>query len=610
MEGLEVLKKFCASLPEKPGIYKMLSENGEYLYIGKAKNLKKRVIYYTKNDLPTRLHRMVFLTRKTEYIVTNSEAEAFLLEAVQIKQNKPRFNILLKDDKSFPYIRITMNNEFAQISKFRGKNSKDIKLFGPFASVSGVERTIGVIKKIFKIRTCSDSYFETRKRPCLQYQIGRCSAPCVSKISKEDYNDSVKNTIDFLMGRTNSLQTNLSKKMEEYSDSMEFEKAAQVRDNIKALTSIQKRTGVESSDIQDVDVITLVKKSNFACVSIFFYRSGQNYGAIPYFPKFTDDATDEEIILAFIGQFYQRRAAPPNIILNVDLTDSNPIEDALFKLHNNKTKFLPPKTRKYKEVMDYALINANEFIDNKITETSSSLRIFTEIKKYFNLSDIPTRIEVYDNSHIMGKFAVGAMVVASQDGLEKNEYRKFTIETNNSIYGGDDYQMMREVMTRRIKRFSSEPEKIPSLMIIDGGKGHMTTIEKIFKENNISLSFVCMSKGVKRNAGFETFHMPGREPFTIDNKDNVMKYLQVLRDEVHNFAITSHRAKRSKSISASTIDTIPSVGPKRKKALLNHFGSYDSIKNASLEELERVNGISKSTAKIIFEFIRGLNIST
>lgn len=603
-EGLEILKKFCSSLPDKPGIYKMFSAEGEPLYIGKAKNLKKRVSYYIKDDLPNRLKRMVFLTRKTEYMVTNSEAEAFLLEALQIKRQKPRFNILLKDDKSFPYIKLTTNHEYPQILKFRGRKSKDYKLFGPFASVGGVERTINVIKKIFKVRTCSDSYFESRTRPCLQYQIGRCSAPCTEKISKEDYSDSIQNTIDFLSGKTHSLQKKLSEKMEYFAENMMFEKAAEIRDNIKALSAIQQRTGVESSDIADIDVVMLQRRAGIVCVCVFFYRSGQNYGSIPYFPKVSEDTDDQEILSGFLGQFYQKRSPAPNILCNIEIDDASAIEQALFDLHKAKTKFISSKTRKYKDILDHTKINAKEFLEKKITENSKSEKIFKEIQERFELPEIPSRIEVYDNSHIMGKYAVGAMVVASKDGFEKNEYRKFTIETNSNEYGGDDYQMMREVLTRRIKRFKTEPERIPSLMIIDGGKGHLSTIEKLFKENSIYIPFVCMSKSEKRNAGFETFHMPLKEPFTIENKEEIMKYIQILRDEVHNFAIKSHRAKRAKSISASALDVIPSVGSKRKKALLNHFGSVDAIKEAKISEIAKVDGISKNIAEQILKFFK------
>ncbi len=604
MYGIDLIKNFCANLPEKPGIYKMLGEKDELLYIGKAKNLKKRVLYYSKQDIPTRLARMVFLTQKTEYLVTKSEAEAFLLEAQQIKLHQPRFNILLKDDKSFPYIKISTQHEYPQISKYRGKKSKEGEIFGPFASISDTEKAINNLKKIFKLRACSDAYFAARKRPCLQYQIKRCSAPCVNKISKEDYAETVKHAINFLKGKSIKIQEELSEEMQKFSEKMEFEKAGEIRDIIKALSYIQTNYEESIIDAHDYDVIVILQKSEIYSATVFFYRAGQNYGFKNYFPKHAEGISPHEVLSCFIGQFYQTRIPPEKILINIDLEEKNEIEEALYRLHNVKTKFLTSGNKKYKKLFDHVLLNADETLNSYIKELVKSSSKLYDLQKLLDLEELPERIEVYDNSHIMGKFAIGAMIVAGPEGFEKNEYRKFTITTNTSNFGGDDYQMLKEVLLRRINKIKKENGKIPSLMIIDGGKGHMNLVEKFFKEEGINIPFICMSKGEKRDAGGESFHMPGRESFTLSNNAQVMKYLQVLRDEAHRFAITGHRKKRSAAISASLIDEIPGIGASRKKKLLNHFGSAESLKSASIEELSKIEGISKNVAKKILEYFK------
>lgn len=610
MIGQDIIKNFCKDLPEKPGIYKMIGEGHEILYIGKAKNLKNRVIYYTKNDLPLRLSRMVFLVRRLEYIITKSEAEAFLLEASQIKISKPKFNILLKDDKSFPYIKINFSHEYPQIMKFRGKltkatNGKTDAHYGPFASNGDVERSINIIKKIFKIRGCSDNYFAGRKRPCMFYQIKKCSAPCVNKISKEDYLESVNNAGKFLSGKSAELQKIMSTKMEEYAENLDFEKAAEVRDSLKALSYIQVNTTIQGGEgMEDADVIGVVSKNNIYCVQVFFYRSGQNYGTRVYFPVHSEEKTEEEVFSGFIGQFYQSKHPAKQIISNVLMESKESVEEALLNLHGQKCKFLVPKSGFQKKILDHVIMNAMESLESHQVARTKNDNILEKITNLFDLTETPTRIEVYDNSHIMGKFAVGAMIVAGKDGFDKKEYRKYTIESNTNMYGGDDYQMLREVLTRRVKRFAAEPERIPSLFIIDGGKAHLNVATKVLEENNIDIPVVSMSKGEKRNAGGETFHMKDRDDFTLSNNDDEMKYLQILRDEVHNFAITSHRQKRSRAIGVSLVDQIPSVGGTRKKQLLNYFGSYDAIRNANIEDLEKVPGISRKIAEKIHGFFR------
>ena len=603
MHGISLIKHFCTTLPEKPGIYKMIGDDDELLYIGKAKNLKKRVTYYSKQALPTRLARMIFLTKKTEYLVTSSEAAAFLLEASQIKLHKPRFNILLKDDKSFPYIKITTDHDYPQILKYRGKTTQDTSLFGPFASISDLEKALNNLRKIFKLRSCTDSYFSSRKRPCLQYQIKRCSAPCVGKISKEEYSKTVDYTFKFLKGKTANLQIELSQHMQKFSEMMEYEKAAEVRDNIKALSYIQTTTDKSISNFSDIDVIGILTQNYIYSITVFFYRAGQNYGSRTYFPLHTEGIEIKEVLSNFIGQFYQIRISPSKILTNILLDEAQEIEEALYALHHVKTKFINPKASSNKNLMDHVMLNAAEALRIHMKDTAKAASCLKELQELLQLKEIPERIEIYDNSHIMGKFAVGAMVVAGADGFEKSEYRKFSIQTNINNFGGDDYQMLREVMTRRINKIKSEKSKIPSLMIIDGGKAHMNVVRKVMEERGIDIPYLCMSKGEKRDAGGETFHVIGMAPFTLSNDLPLMKYLQILRDEVHNFAIRSHRKKRSAAISISALDAIPSIGMTRKKMLLNHFGSVESIRSASEEELTTIESISKKIAQKIKEYL-------
>ncbi len=600
MRGVDLIKQFWSTLPEKPGIYKMLDDQGNILYIGKAKSLRKRVVYYTKTaDLTNRLARMVFLTSSAEYIVTSSEAEAFILEAAQIKQYQPRFNILLKDDKSFPFIKINFAHDFPQISKYRGKKLDKDKYFGPFANSLDVDRTINIIKKIFKIRGCTDNYFANRKRPCLQYQIKRCSAPCVGKISREDYESSIDCTLKFLKGQSKALHEELSCKMQEFSEALEFEKAAEIRDGIKALSYIQINTNGLGA-VEDSDVIGIAHENHIYCIQIFFYRAGQNFGSNIYFPKHSEDASIEEVFGSFVGQFYQSKIPAPSIISNVSIESQESVEEALKKLHGIKCKFIiPKKSGDTKKLLDHVMLNVNESLKREVASRMKNVGILESIKELFELPEVPTRIEFYDNSHIMGQYAVGSMVVAGSEGLMKNEYRKYTIKSNLSNSGGDDYGMMKEVLGRRIKRFVTDPEKIPSLIILDGGKGHLSAALKVLAEEGVDIPIACMSKGEKRDAGGEYFHMKNRVAFTLSNNQSQMKYLQILRDEAHNFAITAHRSKRTKAVYQSKVDNIPGIGAVRKKSLLSYFGSFDAIQNASELDLQKAVGISKEIAKNI-----------
>jgi excinuclease ABC subunit C len=610
LTGKEVIKDYLNNMPEGPGVYRMLDEESKVLYVGKAKNLKKRVVSYTKPDLPTRLLRMVFLTHSMEIITTSTEAEALLLEASLIKKLQPRFNILLRDDKSYPYIKLRMDHDYPQVVKYRGKKSADGKLFGPFASSRDVDKTVNELQKVFKLRPCSDNYFSGRKRPCLQYQIKRCSGPCVGKVSKEEYQDKVENIEAFLTGKTKVLQENLNKRMQKYSLEMDYEKAAEIRDTIKALSYIQIKGAPAEFQIQDADVIAAVTDDNGVCVQVFIYRGGQSYGNKAFFPIHAEGSSAEEVLSSFIGQFYQTRPCPSEIIISHDIEERESVETALSSLQKAKVKIIIPKKGSKTKLIELALENAKRALSAKVSKMVGNLDLLEKVQDLFELDKVPERIEVYDNSHIFGRFAVGAMIVATPEGFDKNEYRRYTIDNerrSSPITGGDDYAMLREVLTRRFKRIKEGSSEPADLMIIDGGKGHLSTVQKVMDQMDMHIPFVCMSKGVDRNAGREVFRKPSKEPFTLPRDEAVMKYLQILRDEAHNFAIKSHRIKRSKAISTSLLDAIQGVGPKRKKALLEYFGSVDAIREASVQDIMKIDTINKSTAETIYNALHSKN---
>jgi excinuclease ABC subunit C len=610
LTGKEYIKDFLRNTPENPGVYRMLDTENKVLYVGKAKNLKKRVVSYTKPDLPTRLLRMVFLTHSMEIITTNTEAEALLLEASLIKKLQPRFNILLRDDKSYPYIKLRTDHDFPQVVKYRGKKTSDGKLFGPFASTRDVDRTINELQKVFKLRPCSDNYFMGRKRPCLQYQIKRCTGACVGKVSKEDYVHTVKQIEAFLTGKTHILQEDLNKEMQSHSEKMDYEKAAEVRDKIKALSYIQSKAVPAEFQIQDADVIAAVTENNEACVQVFVYRGGQSYGNKAFFPIHAEGSSAQEILSSFIGQFYQTRPCPAEVIISHDIEEREAIEIALTSLRGFKVKIITPKKGTKTKLIELALDNAKRALSARISKMVGNLELLGKVQELFKLEKSPERIEVYDNSHIFGKFAVGAMIVATPEGFDKDEYRRFTIDNDkrlDPIKGGDDYSMLREVLSRRFKRIKEGSAKAADIMIIDGGKGHLSTVKKIMAQYNMNIPYVCMSKGVDRNAGRETFHLPDQEPFTLPKDQPVMKYLQILRDEAHNFAIKSHRIKRSKAISTSVLEAIPGVGPRRKKALLEYFGSVDAIKDATIADIMKIEKINKTTAETIHNALHSKN---
>ncbi|MGX6960703.1 MAG: excinuclease ABC subunit UvrC [Rickettsia endosymbiont of Pentastiridius leporinus] len=600
--GSELIKSKLIDVPECAGVYRMLDVNKQIIYVGKAKNLKKRLTNYIKTDLDTKTLRMIANTCFLEYSITKSEVEALLLEAQLIKKFQPKFNILLKDDKSFPFIKLRLDHDFPQLLKYRGKDLNDGKFFGPFASASEVNTTLSELQKIFKLRSCSDNYFNSRTRPCLQYEIKRCYAPCVGKINKGAYAELVAQVKDFLQGRSKELQENLSQKMEDLSWQMRFEEAAEIRDRIKALSYVQLKAGI-SDIVKDADIIAIAEKNGHYCVEVFLYRIGQACGNIPYFPVHTENSTKQEVLKYFLLQFYQKQQAPLEIILNHEIDDVENTVEAIKKI-NNITKLsitIPTKGGKAKLVQN-AETNALFSLEQYLKRFAKNQEIMAEIKQLFNLSELPNRIEVYDNSHIQGKFAIGAMIVAGENGFDKKEYRVFNVNSSNATGDiiGDDYEMLRQVLTRRLTRLKQEPHRLPSLMIIDGGKGHLGVVKEVMDKLEMNTPFVCMSKGPDRNAGLEQFHIVGRKVFTLDKSLPVMKYLQILRDEAHNFAIKNHRLGRSRAIKLSSLDEIDGIGETRKKALLHYFGSYKAVADATADELAKVKGISKPLAEMIF----------
>ncbi len=604
LSGKELIKSHIEDMPDCPGIYRMLDVDKRIIYIGKSKNLKNRLKQYT-GDLEGKTSIMISLTCYLEYSITESESSALLLEGQLIKKFKPKFNILLKDDKSFPYIKLRLDHDFPQLLKYRGAELKDGKFFGPFASVKHVEVTLLELQKIFKLRSCSDMYFSSRKRPCLQYQINRCYAPCTGKISKENYDELVDQIKTFLSGKNQSLQNFLVQKMQLFSDALKFEKAAEMRDRIKAISYIQLKaegTGLT----KNTDLIAITNINEEYCVELYIYRAGHACGNHAYFPEHTENSTIPEILKAFIIQLYHDKIPPENIVLSHSISDATIFSKALKDLHGVNVKIMSPKkSGPVERLMQIALENAKIALEQYIKSSAKNSHALEEIQKIFNLPSIPNRIEVYDNSHIQGSFAIGAMIVAGKNGFEKKEYRLFTIkEQEKNALGGDDYSMLREVLTRKINKLQKEPHRLPDLMIIDGGKGHMSVVQQVLQKFNLNIPFVCMSKGIERNSGREQFHRPNYELFTLDKNLPVMKYLQILRDEAHNFAIKNHRKKRSIAMKISSLDNIPGIGEVRKKSLLSYFGSFAAVSDATIDELTKVEGIKKDLATIIYNSIR------
>ncbi|MGC6516414.1 MAG: excinuclease ABC subunit UvrC [Candidatus Puniceispirillaceae bacterium] len=609
--GLAYLKSQLKTLPAKAGVYRMLDKQGDALYVGKARDLSKRVPSYTRaNNLNGRLMRMVAETAHLEIIVTATEVEALLLESNLIKQLRPRYNILLRDDKSFAHILLTSDHEFGRLVKHRGPQSKKGDYFGPFASAGAVNRTITSMTRAFMLRTCSDSDFATRSRPCLQYQIKRCTAPCASLVTPEAYQDQLDQARRFLSGKTDEVQKTYAAQMHEAAEALEFETAALWRNRIRALTAIQASQDIHIDGIKDADVIAIAKEGGQVCVQVFFIRNGTNYGNKAYFPAHVADAGKSEILSAFIGQFYDDKVPAPFILVS-DLPDNAPLlAEALSSQAGKAISLSRPSRGSRRKMMDMAVRNADEALARKLSEKASQHRLLAAIGDEFDMDQPPERVEIYDNSHIQGTNAVGAMVCAGPDGFIKSAYRKFNMRSTGkyAVSDGDDFTMMRQMIFRRFERaLREDPERTsqnwPDLLLIDGGRGQLNAVLEVMRELDLDdIMVVGVSKGPDRNAGREQFHIDGKEAFTLPQDSPAMHFLQRLRDESHRFAIGAHRLRRTKSSLKSPLDDIEGVGPKRKKALLAHFGSARSVSRAAIADLKAVDGISEATASDIYHY--------
>ncbi len=607
LTGAEMIAARLKTLPPGPGVYRMLDAKGEPLYVGKAKNLRRRVAAYSRpSRLPERIRLMVAQAADLVIVTTHTEVEALLLESNLIKQLKPRYNIILRDDKSFPYILLRTDTDWPQLVKHRGARSKDGEYFGPFASAGAVNRTLNTLHKVFPLRNCSDSVFSARTRPCLQYQIKRCTAPCVGLIAEDAYGEIVGEARAFLEGRSRNLQESFSRRMQEASDALDFESAAIFRDRIRALTQIQARQDINVEGMAEADIVAAHQEGGHTCVQVFFYRAGQNYGNRTYFPTHGKADTAEQVLEAFVGQFYSDKKPPKLVLVSHDLPHRALVEEALTLRAERKVELSRPQRGTRRSVIDNARQNAVDALARRMSESATQRGLLEGVADLFGLDAPPARIEVYDNSHISGTNALGGMIVSGPDGFEKGAYRRFNIK-GEDVVPGDDYAMMREVLSRRFARaIREDPDRAgrtwPDLVLIDGGPGQLSVAEEVFDELGISdLPLVAISKGPDRNAGREHFHMPGRTPFTLPLQDPVLYFMQRLRDEAHRFAIGSHRARRSRDIGRSAIDEIPGIGAKRKRALLHHFGSAASVARAGLADLETVDGISRTVAKRIYD---------
>ena len=602
--GKNIIKKEIPLIAKLPGVYKMLGEKNEVLYVGKAKNLPNRLKSYVseKNHI-IRTERMLAKTKKLEITTTSNESEALLLEANLIKKHKPRFNILLRDDKSFPFIFISNKDNWPQIKKHRGKKNKEGFFFGPFASAGSANWTIKMIQKIFQLRICDDTVFKNRERPCILYQIKRCSGPCVNFIDKEDYKKSVDDAIDFVSGKSRKIQKNLSQQMEIASDKLDFEKAALLRDRIKSLNIIQSSQRVNEANLVEADVIAGYKESGKTCIQVFFYRSKQNWGNQAFFPKHDPDEDLSNIINSFISQFYENKSVPGNIILSEEIKEKLLIEKTLSKKENKQVNITVAKKGSKLKVINQAIKNAKDSLNRKLYESQNNKELFENISQKFSLNSNINLVEVYDNSHIQGTDSIGALIAFGEEGFVKKRYRKFNIKIKNNLQ--DDYGMMREVINRRFKRALQEKEHyltLPDLILIDGGKGQYSVVRETMNELGLhEIPVIAIAKGKFRNSGDETFFHNGKN-FKFEKNDPTLFFLQRMRDEAHRFAISAHRAKRKKGLKKSLLDQIKGIGSIRKRALLNHFGSARAVESASLDEIKSVDGVEDKVAKKIYNF--------
>jgi len=586
----------------------MLDAQARVLYVGKARNLKARVSNYARpTGHSSRIARMISETSQMMFLTTKTETEALLLEQNLIKQLKPRYNVLLRDDKSFPNILVTTEHEFPQIKKHRGAKKEKGAYYGPFASAGAVNKSLNQLQRVFQLRNCSDAMFETRTRPCLQYQIKRCSGPCVGRISARDYRTSVKDAQRFLSGKSTEIQERLASQMAQASEAMEFERAAALRDRIRAMTQVQTNQGINPRTVSEADVIALHIEGGQACVQVFFIRANQNWGNRDFYPRISADHTHAEVLEAFVGQFYSSKEAPRQLILSHDIENVDLVSAALSEAAGRKVELIYPQRGEKFELVSGALRNAKESLALRMSETATQAKLLRGIAEAFDLDDAPKRIEVFDNSHIQGAHAVGAMIVSGPDGFLKNQYRKFNIR-GDDLTPGDDFGMMKEVMTRRFTRLIKEdPERTseswPDLLLIDGGAGQVSAVAEILETLGIDdVPMVGVAKGVDRDHGKEEFYIPGRSVFALQRNDPVLYFVQRMRDEAHRFAIGTHRAKRAKAISANPLDDIAGIGASRKRALLAHFGSAKAVSRANLADLKAVDGISAAMAEKIYAF--------
>lgn len=643
--GVEVIKDELKRLPPRPGVYRMIGAEGEVLYVGKAKNLKNRVGQYAQGRVhANRLTRMIRETRSMEFIVTATETEALLLEANMIKRLRPRFNVIMRDDKSFPLIAIRRDHAIAALQKHRGAKSFKGDFFGPFASANAVNRTLNTLQKAFLLRSCSDSVFSTRSRPCMLHQIKRCSAPCTGLIGEPEYDRLVDDAVAFLSGKSVELQDRLAEEMHAAAEALEFEKAARLRNRIRALAAVRSVQGVNVQTFTEADVFALAMEGGQSCIQVFFFRAAQNWGNRAYFPKHDRDAEPEEILESFLAQFYDDKDPPPLVLVSCDPPNAELLEEALAVRAGRKVEIRKPERGEKRDILDQAVVNAREALGRRLAESGSVAKLLDGVAETFGLKAPPERIEVYDNSHIQGTNAIGAMIVAGSEGFVKNQYRKFNIRAG-ALTPGDDYAMMRQVLRRRFEKLAQpeaatppeadEPARAdaqvsqggvdfskldddapaaddkfghwPDLVLIDGGKGQLAAAEEVLKDLGLfaKIPIVGVAKGVDRDAGRERFFMPGRAPFRLDEKSPVLYYLQRLRDEAHRFAIGAHRQKRKMEMGKNPLDEVGGVGPARKKALLARFGSARGVARAALAELEEVEGVSKQLARRIYDHFHG-----
>ena len=606
--GHACIQSYLKSLSNAPGVYRMLDADSRVLYVGKARNLRARVSNYARpGGHSSRIDRMIRATASMMFLTTKTETEALLLEQNLIKQLKPKFNVLLRDDKSFPNILVAKDHAFPQIKKHRGAKKEKGAYYGPFASAGAVNRTLNQLQKVFLLRNCTDTVFDARTRPCLLYQIKRCSAPCVGHISERDYAASVRDAERFLSGKSTEVQETLATQMAQASENMEYERAAAIRDRIRALTQVQTAQGINPRGVREADVIALHLEDGQACVQVFFIRANQNWGNRDFYPRVGDDVDAAEVLEAFLGQFYDGKEPPRQLILSNEIENPDLMTNALSEKAGRKVELVVPKRGEKAELVDGALRNARESLGRKMAETATQKKLLKGLAEAFDLPAPPARIEVYDNSHIQGAHAVGAMIVAGPEGFMKNQYRKFNIR-GEDLTPGDDFGMMKEVLTRRFKRLIKEdPDRSkgmwPDLLLIDGGAGQVSAVQSIMREHSVQdIPMVGVAKGVDRDAGKEEFYRTGQRPFALRHNDPVLYYVQRMRDEAHRFAIGTHRAKRSKAIGATPLDEVPGVGATRKRALLAHFGSAKAVARANLADLKAVDGVSDALAETIYGF--------